>query len=118
MIETQEAVNNIDQILSVPNLDGVYIGPADMCISYGLKPRFDVYEEPIYSNIELILSKAKEYNKVAGIQNGTTKYAKEMIDMGYQFVTISSDYRSMTSYAQNIVDDMKNLHQYKEDKTY
>ena len=33
MIETKEAVENLDQILSVPNLTGVYIGPADMCSS-------------------------------------------------------------------------------------
>ena len=30
-----------------------------------------------------------------------------MIDIGYQFVTISSDFRSMTSHAQSIIDEMK-----------
>ena len=44
MIETKEAVENIDEILSVPNLTGVYIGPGDMSSSYGLKPQFDVKE--------------------------------------------------------------------------
>ena len=42
MIETKEAVNNLDEILSVENLNGVYIGPADMSIAYGLEPKFDV----------------------------------------------------------------------------
>jgi len=46
--------------------------------------------------------------KFAGIHNGTTKYAKEMINLGYQFVTVSSDFRSMSTYAQNIVNEMKN----------
>ena len=36
-------LGKIDEILSVPNLTGVYIGPADMSSSYGLKPKFDVY---------------------------------------------------------------------------
>ena len=118
MIETQEAINNIDQILSVPNLHGVYIGPADMSISYGLQPKFDVKEDPVYSNIKLIAKKAQEHNKIAGIHNGTTKYAKEMIDLGYKFITISSDFRAMTAYAQNIVNEMKNLDQKKEEQTY
>ena len=108
MIETKEAVNNLDEILSVKNLNGVYIGPADMSISYGLEPKFDVREDPVFSNIKLIVSKAKEHGKIAGIHNGTTKYAKEMISLGYLFVTISSDFRSMTSHAQQIVDEMKN----------
>ena len=29
MIETSEALKNLDEIMSTPNLDGIYIGPAD-----------------------------------------------------------------------------------------
>jgi len=113
MIETKEAVDNIDDILSVPNLTGVYIGPGDMSSSYGLKPQFDVMDGPVYSNITMIAKKAKENGKIAGIHNGTTKYAKEMIKLGYQFVTVSSDFRSMSTYAQNIVNEMKNYEEIK-----
>ena len=115
MIETKEAINNLDDILSVPNLSGIYIGPADMSISYGLEPRFDIEKNPIFSNIELISKKAKEYGKIAGIHNGTTKYAKKMIDIGYKFVTISSDFRSMITHAQKVINEMKNSN--KEDKS-
>ena len=108
MIETQQAVDNLDDILSVPNLTGVYIGPADMSSSYGMKPKFDVKEDPVFSNIKLIAKKANEYGKIAGIHNGTTQYAKEMIELGFKLVTISSDFRSMSAHAQSIIDDMKN----------
>ena len=47
MIETRQAVENLDKILSVPNLTGVYIGPADMSSS-GLPPKFDVREDPFF----------------------------------------------------------------------
>ena len=107
MIETQLAVDNLDEILSVPNLTGVYIGPADMSSSYGMKPKFDVKEEPVFSNIKLIAKKANEYGKIAGIHNGTTQYAKEMIGLGFKLVTISSDFRSMSAHAQSVIDDMK-----------
>lgn len=108
MIETKEAVDNIDAILSVPNLTGVYIGPGDMSSSYGLKPQFDITDDPIYSNIKMIVKKAKEKGKIAGIHNGTPAYAKKMIELGYQFVTVSSDFRSMSTHAQNVVNELKN----------
>ena len=109
MIETKEAVENIDEILSVPNLTGVYIGPGDMCSSYGLKPQFDVKEDPIYTNIKEIVINAKKNNKIAGIHNGSAKYALEMIDLGLQFVTISSDLNLMNENAKKIINDMKSV---------
>ena len=118
MIETEEAVNNLDAILSVPDLSGVYIGPADMSISYGLKPKFDVKEDPIFSNIKLIAKKAKEHNKIAGIHNGTSQYAKKMIDLGFQFVTISSDLRSMNTTAKKIIEEMKSTLFARENSSY
>ncbi len=108
MIETKQAVENLDEILSVPNLTGVYIGPADMSSSYGLPPKFDVREDPVFSNIKMIAEKAKRFGKIAGIHNGSTEYAKEMITLGYRFVTILSDFRVMSSHSQQIIDEMKN----------
>ena len=78
-----------------------------MSSSYGLKPKFDVLEDPVYSNIKSIAEKARKKGKIAGIHNGSTNYAKKMIDFGYNFITILSDFRLMTSGAQNIVNEMK-----------
>tara|TARA_B100000575_G_C23018302_1_gene586401 strand:- start:106 stop:891 length:786 start_codon:yes stop_codon:yes gene_type:complete len=109
MIETKEAVENIEQILSVDHLTGIYIGPADMSSSYGLPPKFDVKEDPVFQNIKLICEKAKKFNKIAGIHNGTTAYAKEMLKMGYRLVTVLSDFRIMNSFSQKVVNEMKGI---------
>jgi len=114
MIEAKEAVDNIDDILSVKSLTGIYIGPGDMSSSYGKKPQFDIKDEPVLSNIKMIVKKAKEKGKIAGIHNGSTNYAKEMIELGFKFVTVSSDFRSMSAHAQNVINEMKNN---KENKT-
>ena len=58
--------------------------------------------------IKLIAKKAIEHGKIAGIHNGSTAYAKEMIKIGYKFVTILSDFRVMSSNSQEIVNEMKN----------
>ena len=41
MIETNEALQNLDEIMTTPNLDGIYIGPADLSLAIGQKPKFD-----------------------------------------------------------------------------
>ena len=75
--------------------------------AYGLQPKFDVKEDPVYSNIKLIAKKAQEHNKIAGIHNGTIKYAKEMIDLGYKFVkdnNIGMDSKEMGKRFMNSMD--------------
>ena len=46
MIETQQALDNLDEILSVKGLDAVYIGPADLSMSLGCTPTFDDVDPP------------------------------------------------------------------------
>ena len=41
MIETVEALSNLDAILSVPGIDAVYVGPADLSLTLGLAPQGD-----------------------------------------------------------------------------
>ena len=45
MIETKEALENLDAIMSTPGLDGIYIGPADLSLAIGEKPGFDKGED-------------------------------------------------------------------------
>ena len=41
MIETAQAVDNIDAIVAVPGVDAVYIGPSDLSLTLGIEPRMD-----------------------------------------------------------------------------
>ena len=41
MIETRQAVENIDEILDVPGIDAIYVGPADLAFSLGKTPKLD-----------------------------------------------------------------------------
>ena len=55
------------------------------------------------------MKKQKKFNKIAGIHNGTTAYAKEMLKMGYRLVTVLSDFRIMNSFSQKVVNEMKEI---------
>jgi 4-hydroxy-2-oxoheptanedioate aldolase len=107
MIETRQALDNLDEILAVEGLDAVYIGPADLSNALGCTPKFDQDERPVVEAIDLILAKAKEYGLVAGIHNGTPEYALKMIKKGFRFVTVASDARLMATAAKQVVLTMR-----------
>lgn len=91
MIETVEAIQNLDEILSVPGVDGVYVGPSDLGLSMGLPPALDRSEPEMLEALRLIASKARAKNKFAGLHNATGAYAARMWDLGYQFSSVLTD---------------------------
>jgi 4-hydroxy-2-oxoheptanedioate aldolase len=108
MIETRDGLDNLEEILATPGLDAVYIGPSDLSLALGCTPTFDDVDPPVAEAIEMIVTKAKEYGKVAGIHNGTADAALRRIEMGFQFVTVSSDARLMASGSQQILAKLRN----------
>jgi 4-hydroxy-2-oxoheptanedioate aldolase len=100
MIETQEGIDNIDEILSVPGISGIYIGPSDMGLSLGLIPTLDREEPLILGIYEKLLASCKKHGKFAGLHNGTAAYAARMIGMGFRFVTIANDSGLMARMAR------------------
>ena len=106
-VETQQSLDNLDAILSVEGLDGVYIGPADLSISLGCAPTFDDVEPPVAKAIEHVLARAKALGKVAAIHNGSPEAALARIAKGFQFVTIGSDARFIAAGAQQVVAAMR-----------
>jgi 4-hydroxy-2-oxoheptanedioate aldolase len=107
MIETREALDNLEEIVSTPGLDAIYIGPSDLSLALGCTPTFDDVDPPVAEAIEHILARAKAHGVVAGIHNGSPEKALERIAMGFQFVTISSDARLMAAGAQQVIGKMK-----------
>ena len=99
MIETQEALKNLDDILSVPGVDAVYVGPADMSLALGCRPRLDQTDPPVVEAQQKVVAACKRHGVVAGIHNNTTAYALKMIADGFQFVTIASDSRFLAAKA-------------------
>ncbi len=103
MIETAEAVKNLDDILSVPGVDAVYVGPSDLSLALGCKPRLDQTDPPVVEAQARIVEACKRHGVVAGIHNATAAYALTMIAAGYQFVTLASDARFLAAKASEEV---------------
>ena len=99
MIETAEALKNLDAILSVPGVGAIYVGPADLSLALGCKPRLDQTDPPVVEAQQMIAEACKRHGVVAGIHNATAAYALRMIAAGYQFVTLASDSRFLAAKA-------------------
>lgn len=107
MIETAQALDNLDQILSVEGLDAIYIGPSDLSLALGCKPSFDEVEPKVAEAIEHILARAQAHGVVAGIHNGAPDAALARVAMGFRLVTVSSDARLMAAGSQQVLSRMR-----------
>jgi 4-hydroxy-2-oxoheptanedioate aldolase len=107
MIETAQALDNLDAILSVEGIDAIYIGPSDLSISLGCRPDFDDPEPKAAQAIEHILERAKAHGVVAGIHNGAPEAALARIAKGFQFVTVASDARLLAAGSQEVLRKMR-----------
>jgi 4-hydroxy-2-oxoheptanedioate aldolase len=107
MIETVEAISNLDEILSTPGLDAVYVGPSDLSITMGLPPGLDKEVDQMMTALQKILDGCRHHGIKAGIHTGSPAYAKKMIAMGYNFTTIMGDAALLRAGAQQVMREMR-----------
>jgi 4-hydroxy-2-oxoheptanedioate aldolase len=107
MIETKQALDRLDDILSVEGLDAIYIGPSDLSLSLGCRPVFDDVDPLAAQAIDHILERAKVHGLVAGIHNGRVDVAQARVAKGFRFVTVGSDARLMAAGASSAISQMR-----------
>ena len=93
MIETVEALDNLEAILAAPGLDAIYVGPSDLSLSMGETPGYDPRFPQVMKAIKRIAKEAKAHNVVPCIHVGTVAYALTMFEAGYRLITYAGDYR-------------------------
>ncbi len=90
MIETKEAVARVDDILSVPGIDAVYIGPADLSITLGLPPA-PAQEAAVFNDaLARVVESCHAHGIVPGIA-GNQITAPIRIEQGFRLVEVASD---------------------------
>ncbi len=107
MIETQAALDNLDNILSTPGLDAIYIGPSDLGLSLGGPAKLDQTEPRIVAAIEKILAAALRHDVMPGIHCGSPGYARKMIERGFRLVTVMSDNSLLAGAAKRAVQEAR-----------
>jgi 4-hydroxy-2-oxoheptanedioate aldolase len=91
MIETREALANLDDIISTPGLDGIYIGPADLALALGLPPQGDTLEPTHAAAVQRIAEACRKHSVAVGIHTSSLEFAQRYLGFGFNFVTLGSD---------------------------
>ena len=91
MVETMQALDNLDEILAVDGIDGIFMGPADMSLTLLKGERVDLENEAanvIYRDVALQTAAA---GKIAGIYSPTAHYANRFKSYGYRLISVGAD---------------------------
>ena len=104
-VETPEAVANLDEILQVEGLDGVFIGPMDLATSMGH------FGDPSHPEVQEVMReverKTAESDKILSTVAGSWDDARKKYERGYQFLMLMSDTVSLGKLARGLVDQFK-----------
>lgn len=104
-IETVRAFEAREELLSVPNVDTVMIGPVDLSISLGVPGEF---EHPrMLATVEKIVESCKAHGVIPGAQARNVALAKRWRDMGMLFVGCSSETAMLYESARSIATQLK-----------
>ena len=98
MIETLEGIEKLDEIVSTPGLDAIYIGPTDLALALGLPPVMDNDEPKHVATVNRILEACKKHKKIAGIHTTSSKFTQRYLDQGFQMVMLGADRVAMLNY--------------------
>lgn len=90
MIETVAALAAVDDIVAVPGVDAVYVGPADLSISLGLAPGNPDHESAFTEALATIVAACEHAGVVPGI-HATTSLVGRRVGQGFRMVTATAD---------------------------
>lgn len=110
MVETDEAVQNIEAICATEGLDGIYIGPSDLTLGLtGRKYRvgLDREEDEMIEAIQRIKDIAQSRGLRVGIHCGGAPYATRAAGWGFNFVTVGSELTLLAAAARKAVGDVR-----------
>lgn len=91
MIETTEALENLDDILSVDGIDAAYIGPSDLAYGIGLTPTGDNHDPKHVETVHAIYDACKRNGVAPGVHTGSVEFTKRWLDHGFQMVMLGAD---------------------------
>ncbi|MCB2077305.1 MAG: hypothetical protein KDE55_06350 [Novosphingobium sp.] len=90
MVETADAIANLDEIAATPGVDGLFVGPVDLSLSLGLGLSMNL-EDPVLEAIDQTVAACGKYGKIAGCPAFSPESAQVLVRHGVTFVTIGAD---------------------------
>jgi 4-hydroxy-2-oxoheptanedioate aldolase len=109
MIETQAALDAVEEIAAVPGLDGLFVGPSDLSIALSKGAGIDKTAKHTLDAMKLIAAAAQKNNLVAGAFAGTAEIIKTYAAMGYSFMAGAVDVDLLQAGASSLMKAVKGV---------
>lgn len=103
MIETRSAYGLVDEILDVPGIDGVFVGPSDFSIAWTGGAAMNPNLEDMMGAVAEIGGKARKAGKFAAIFAVDPKISGRYASMGYQLIALGNEQAYMRLGAENMI---------------
>ncbi len=91
MIETQEALDNLEAIAAVPGLDGLFVGPSDLSIALSNGAKIDRLGDATIAAMKKVVTACKANNLIPAAFAGTLDGVKAYTELGFKFMAGPTD---------------------------
>ena len=103
MIETREALQIVDEILAVPGVDGIFLGPSDLSIALSGGARVNPLMSEVDQALGHALARARAAGKLIGVYAAAGERAAHFLKQGFDLVAAASDLLILRSGAQALL---------------
>lgn len=107
MIETAQGLENIDSILAVDGLDGIYVGPNDLSLALGHRPENESTVPIVIAAIEMVRARTVAAGLIAGIFCSNGRAAANRVAQGFDLVTPGNDAALLRGAMRLAVDESR-----------
>jgi 4-hydroxy-2-oxoheptanedioate aldolase len=90
MIETAEALGNLEAIAAVEGVDGLFLGPVDLALSLGLGAALTM-PDPVLEAVDAVVAAASRHGLIAGCPSLGLENGRALANRGVRFITVASD---------------------------
>lgn len=105
-IECREAMDNLEDMLSVPGIDVAFVGPADLGASLGKPGQSD--DPEVQGAIQRVIEAARANNVIPGIFTSSMQKAKYWMGQGMKMIGFCTDITLLLKASQNYVKELHN----------
>lgn len=91
IIETAEALANLDEIVATPGVDGVMVGPMDLALSLGCDASFGAMQKEVVDAIGKMVEVCRKHGKISGCFALGPENADELLGRGVQMIALGAD---------------------------
>lgn len=103
MIETKEAFENLEEIVTVEGLTGIYVGPFDLSVSMELNKKADFSSKELHTILERVLEVAAGAGLKTGVYTVKPEDAAKVREMGFDLISCGDDTGILKNGAANLL---------------